>query len=73
MAKVGKTKFTIPRTTVEALLGEHVKRTFTGAQQLGEFTIRKDGSVEMELHSTVKEPELPLGEGEHDEHKAESR
>ncbi len=59
--KQGRTKFTIPRRTVEALLARHVEQVFANEYQLQEFTIRKDGSVEMVLDGAVKEPQqLPF-------------
>lgn len=60
--KVGKTKFTIPRSTLNTLLVDYVRQVFAvSGYTLDEFTIHRDGSIELTLASAAPhEPTLPL-------------
>lgn len=62
----GRTKITINRETLKALLEGHIKENLVGDFTLHEFTVHRNSSVELVVSPTVaekeREPELPLGE-----------
>lgn len=56
----GRTKITINRETLKQLLEEHLAETLIGRVELQEYTVHRNGSIELVVVPRNVAPALPL-------------
>jgi hypothetical protein len=55
----GKTRITINRETLKDMIEQHIDRTMLGSYELNEWTVHRNGSIEIAITAKT-EATLPL-------------